>query len=75
MITAKAEWRWKCTIDGDERGSEMGVLTVNSIDGDPKSVKVSLGTQQRIVSVVDIIDLLKRVAAHTIGMPADLDTR
>lgn len=69
MITEKVDRRWECVIMGNERDSDPAILTVNSIDGDPKFVKVSLGTQQRIVPVVDMIDLLKRVAANT----ADLD--
>jgi VCBS repeat-containing protein len=58
------------SIHGNERDSATDVVTVNSIDGDPKSVKVSvMGHASVIVSVVDIIDLLKRVAAHTNGVP------
>jgi 6-phosphofructokinase len=73
MIREKIERRWECIIDdNDKRGAEQGVLMVNSIDGDLKHVKVTMGGTSKMVSVVDIIDLLKRVAANTNGVPAHL---
>jgi len=68
MITEKVDRRWEVTVASDEHGSDSK-LTVNSIDRDLKNVKVTLGNGSRTFSVVDIIDLLKRVAAHTNGIP------
>lgn len=42
--------RWEARLDGD---ASVPSLSVNSIDADEKSVKVRLGTTERIVSVED----------------------
>jgi len=74
MITEKTERRWELVIMGNERGSSPLLLQVNSIDGDPKSAKVRVDRCEAIVPVADLIDLLKRLAAHTSGIPSGLDT-
>lgn len=72
MIHEKTERRWEVSIPADESGDRPKVL-VNSIDGDPKSVKVTvMGHGSVIVSAHDMVELLKRVAAHTSGIPNDL---
>jgi hypothetical protein len=76
VVVEKIEKRWKCVIRQaallDEDEATAFILAVESIDGDPKNVKVLLGVQERIVSVVDIINLFKRVAANTDGIPSNL---
>lgn len=73
MINEVSEKRWELSIPGNERGTPVKVVTVNSINGDPKSAKVTVLAGQQIVSVADLIDLLKRVAANTTGIPSGLD--
>ena len=47
--------RWECRLDGDLP------LSVNSIDADEKSVKIRLGTTERIISVEDWMSLVAAV--------------
>ena len=42
MISEKVERRWSVSISGNERGSPVDLIVVNSIDGDPKLAKVSV---------------------------------
>jgi hypothetical protein len=75
-LVEKLERRWSCTIL-DKRGDKTGtgteeLFSVNSIDGDLKSVKIRLGREERIVSVSDMVALLKRVASNTTGISVDL---
>jgi hypothetical protein len=76
MINEKVERRWSVSVSGNERGSPVDLIVVNSIDGDPKSAKVSIagepGRHEVIVPVVDLVDLLRRVAANTSGIPSEL---
>lgn len=50
--------RWEAMLEGD--ASTPG-LTVNSIDGDEKSIKIRLGTTERIVTVEDWMGLVNAV--------------
>lgn len=62
MIVERVETRWRFAIVDTDRGADVDVFVVNSIDGDPKTVKIGIGSEQRIVTVVSLIDLLKKVA-------------
>jgi hypothetical protein len=67
MIVERMETRWRFAIVGKDGGAYADVFVVNSIDGDPKIVKIGIGSEQRIVTVVSLIDLLKKVA-ETYGL-------
>jgi hypothetical protein len=67
MIVERVETRWRFAIVGKDRDAYADVFVVNSIDGDPKIVKIGIGSEQRIVTVVSLIDLLKKVA-ETYGL-------
>jgi len=72
MINEVVERRWTVSVHGNERDSETDIIIVNSIDGDPKSAKVSIadtsgsnaGRHEVIVPIDDLIELLSRVASH-----------
>lgn len=50
--------RWEARIEG---GDSVPSLSVNSIDADEKSVKVKLGTAERILTVEDWMALVAAV--------------
>jgi hypothetical protein len=50
--------RWEARLDGD---ASVPSLSVNSIDSDDKSVKVRLGTTERILTVEDWMGLVTAV--------------
>lgn len=69
-IREKRENRWSVELSLHGETSAGPALVVNSIDGDPKSAKVSLLGKEVIVEVVDLIEMLKKIAANTSGIPA-----
>lgn len=50
--------RWEARLEGD---ASVPSLSVNSIDADEKSVKVKLGTTERILTVEDWMALVTAV--------------
>lgn len=50
--------RWAVELEGDAANPAFGV---NSVDGDPKIVKIHIGTVERIVSVEDWVSLAAAV--------------
>jgi len=68
MINEKVCRQWSLSVSGNERGSPVDLLVVNSIDGDPTLAKVSVagspGRHEVIVPVADLVDLLSRVVAN-----------
>ena len=65
MIEDKITSRWEFSIHGNERGSATKLLVVNSIDEDPKLVKVTINREQVIVPICDLVELLDRIEAQS----------
>ena len=64
MIVEKVERRWEVTVHGNERGGPTDIIVFNSIDGDTKSARVTVGGQSVIVPLADLADALVKLQRH-----------
>jgi hypothetical protein len=65
MLTEKVERRWEVSISSNGMGTAAERFTINSVDGDPKSAKVTvMGHGALLVSLADLADALVKVSRH-----------